>query len=100
MAKNPVLCPLLQKPCIESKCAWYTRLAGTNKNTGQALDEWGCAVAWLPVLLIENANETRQTAAAVESLRNENIKGQDATRSALINSMAGMALRIESDGGA
>ena len=45
-----------------------TQLAGTNKNTGLQVNEWGCAVLWLPLLLIENANEQRQTGAAVESL--------------------------------
>jgi hypothetical protein len=88
MAKEPgTYCPLLQKNCIEQKCAWYTKLVGTNKNTGQPIDDWGCAIAWMPVLMVETANESRQTAAAVESLRNENIKGQDATRSALLNGM-------------
>ncbi len=28
-------------------------------------------MAWLPVLLIENAQQSRQTGAAVESFRNE-----------------------------
>jgi hypothetical protein len=42
-----------------------------NPNTGEQLDDWGCSVAWLPVLLIENSQQQRQTGAAVESLRNE-----------------------------
>jgi hypothetical protein len=88
-------CPLLQKACIEHKCAWYTRLAGTNKNTGQQIDDYACAVAWLPVLIIESANEQRQTGAAIESLRNENVKGQDATRQAMMNGLANATLRIE-----
>ena len=82
--KPGTFCPLMQKQCIEMKCAWFTKLAGTNKNTGEMIDDWGCAVAWLPVLLVENSGETRQAAAAVESLRNENVRGQDATRAALL----------------
>ena len=35
---------------------WWIQLRGTNKNTGKEIDEYGCAVAWLPMLLIENAN--------------------------------------------
>jgi hypothetical protein len=96
MAKEPgTYCPLLQKNCIEHKCAWFIRVAGTNKNTGQPVDDTGCAIAWMPVLMIETANETRQAGAAIESLRNENVKGQDATRSALLNGMANMTLQIE-----
>ena len=32
-------------------------------------------MAWLPVLLIENAQQSRQTGAAVESFRNEMVEG-------------------------
>ena len=91
-------CPLIQKTCIEMKCAWFCQLAGTNKNTGEAIDDWGCAVAWLPVLLVENANETRQTGAAVESLRNAAVKGEDATRAVLMHGMDQM-LRLEEQRG-
>jgi hypothetical protein len=64
-------CPLIKKDCIAHKCAWYMRISGMNPNTGEQLDDWGCAIAWLPVLLIENSQQQRQTGAAVESLRNE-----------------------------
>lgn len=64
-------CPLLKTPCIEHGCHWYTHLLGTNPQTDKPIDEFGCAVVWLPVLLIENAKEIRQTAAAVESARNQ-----------------------------
>ena len=68
------LCPLLREPCKELQCAWFTQLRGVNPNTGAPIDEWGCAVSWLPVLLIENAQQGRSTAAAVESFRNEMAK--------------------------
>lgn len=64
-------CPLIKKDCIGVKCSWFTQVRGTNPNTGKEVDEWGCAIAWLPVLLIENAQQSRQTGAAVESFRNE-----------------------------
>ena len=41
--------------------------------TGQEIDEWGCAVNWIPTLLIENSQQQRQTGAAVESFRNETL---------------------------
>ena len=66
-------CPLLKKPCIEHSCSWYTHLVGTNPNTGKQVDEFGCSVAWVPFLVLENAKETRQGAAAVESFRNEMV---------------------------
>ncbi|MEC8785963.1 MAG: hypothetical protein VXX33_05460 [Pseudomonadota bacterium] len=51
-------------------------MRGTNSNTGQEIDEWGCAIAWLPIMLIENSNQSRHTSAAVESFRNEVVKNQ------------------------
>ena len=50
------------------------KISGTNPNDGQPTEEWGCAMAWLPVLLIENAQQSRQTGAAVESFRNEMVE--------------------------
>tara|TARA_R100000388_G_scaffold23018_1_gene17495 strand:- start:3139 stop:3360 length:222 start_codon:yes stop_codon:yes gene_type:complete len=50
------------------------KIAGTNPNDGQPTEEWGCAMAWLPILLIENAQQSRQTGAAVESFRNEMVE--------------------------
>lgn len=68
-------CPLIKKDCVGLKCAWFTQVRGVHPQTGQEVDEWGCAVTWLPVLLIENAQQSRQAGAAVESFRNEMVKG-------------------------
>lgn len=69
-------CPLWQKDVSKvcHTCPWYTKLRGKHPQTGDSVDEWGCAVTWLPILLIENAKEVRQGAAATESFRNEMIK--------------------------
>lgn len=69
--KKGDFCPLIKKDCVEHKCAWYTQIAGTNPQTGQPVDEWGCAVAWMPIMAIEIAQKSNQTGAAVESFRNE-----------------------------
>jgi hypothetical protein len=69
-------CPLLNQECTQLKCAWFTQVRGTNPNTGKEVDEWACAIAWLPILLIENSQQQRQTGAAVESFRNEVVKQQ------------------------
>jgi hypothetical protein len=67
-------CPLIGEECMKLKCEWFTQMRGTNPQTGEDIDEWGCAVTWLPMLLIENSQQQRQTGAAVESFRNETIK--------------------------
>lgn len=67
-------CPLNGfKPCEKLKCGWYTQIRGANPNTGEELNHWGCAVAWMPILLIENSQQQRSTGAAVESFRNEMV---------------------------
>jgi hypothetical protein len=71
-------CPLDNfNPCRQTDCAWFTQLRGNNPNTGEPIDEWGCAIAWIPVLLIENSQQQRQTGAAVESFRNEVVKANE-----------------------
>ena len=67
-------CPLIGKDCIQTQCAWFTQVRGVDSNTGKEVDEWGCAVTWMPMLLIENSQQQRQTGAAVESFRNESGK--------------------------
>jgi hypothetical protein len=82
--KPGTFCPLIKKDCIGLKCAWFTQVRGTNPNTGKEVDEWACAITWMPVLLIENSQQQRQTGAAVESFRNEMIKANRASQDLLI----------------
>jgi hypothetical protein len=49
---------------------------GKNPNTGQEVSEWNCAVSWLPMLLIEGSQQTRQAGSAIESFRNEMVNAQ------------------------
>lgn len=78
-------CPLDGfKPCRQLECAWFMKVRGTNPNTGQEIDDYGCSVAWLPVLMIENSQQQRQTGAAVESFRNEMVKANEAGQQVLL----------------
>jgi hypothetical protein len=68
-------CPLNKfEPCKQLECGWFINIRGMNPNTGEEADSWGCAIAWMPVLMIENSQQQRQTGAAVESFRNEMVK--------------------------
>lgn len=64
-------CPLIGKKCIEHACTFWVHLVGLSPQTGQPVDEWNCSLAWLPMLLIESANETRKAAASVDKVANE-----------------------------
>ena len=80
-----ITCPLGAK-CEEAKdgalhrCAWYTPVRGVNKNTGEEVDDWRCAMNWMPMLLIENSAMQRETGAAVESFRNAMVEGNILTQ--------------------
>ena len=67
-------CPLIQKKCIENKCAWYTQVRGMNPNTGIEVDQWSCSISWIPMLQVETSQQARQAGAAVESFRNEVVR--------------------------
>ena len=67
-------CPLIGKDCIQLQCAWFTQVRGMNPNTGEEIDDWSCAVTWLPTLMIENSQQQRHTSSAIESFRNETVK--------------------------
>ena len=83
--KNGSFCPLIKKECLGLQCAWFTKVAGYDTNTGKEVEEWQCAIAWMPMLMIENSRQQRQTGAAVESFRNELAKAQQASH-ALVGS--------------
>lgn len=70
-------CPLLKKKCIGTKCAWFIHVRGMNPNTGADVDEFACAIAWMPILQIETSQQARQAGAAVESFRNEVVKSNN-----------------------
>lgn len=71
-------CPLLNKKCIKTQCIWYNMLQGTHPQTGAPVQEWGCSIAWLPLLLVENSRHIQGTQAATESFRNEMVKSNNA----------------------
>ena len=71
--KDGNLCPLIGEDCRELECAWYTKISGTHPQTGEPVDEYGCAVAWIPFLQVDNSKAINQTGAAIESLRNETV---------------------------
>lgn len=82
---NGTFCPLVGGDCKQLQCSWFVQLRGKHPQTGEPMDEWDCAVKWLPVLLIEGAQESRQTAAAVESFRNVMVRDQQSVLGAVAN---------------
>ena len=80
-------CPLIKKDCIGLQCSWFTQIRGMNPNTGEPVDEWGCAITWMPTLMIENSQQQRSTSASVESFRNEVVKGNQENQQLYIQAL-------------
>lgn len=87
-------CPLIKKDCIGLQCSWFMLVRGKHPQTGQDVDEWGCAMTWLPVLLIENSQQQRQTGAAVESFRNEVVKSAEDAAQRMLQSTEPNVIQI------
>jgi len=74
-------CPLGSE-CEEIKdnkihrCMWYTNVKGKDPQSEELIDEWSCAITWLPTLQIETSQTQRGVSSALESFRNETVKGQ------------------------
>jgi len=78
-------CPLDGfNPCRTLDCAWFLKITGKNPNTGEEIDDWGCSMSWMPILMIENSQMQRHTGAAVESFRNEMVKANQASQQILM----------------
>lgn len=97
--KNGNFCPLIKKDCKGLECVWFTQMRGMNPNTGKEVDEWGCAISWLPVLLVENSQQQRHTGAAIESFRNEMVRANEETSRLMLENgtFAGEVKQITND---
>ena len=58
-------------------CPWYVCIKGKDPQSEEQIDKWGCSLAWLPILLVENAQTNRGQTDAICSLRDETITRQD-----------------------
>jgi hypothetical protein len=89
-------CPLNNfEPCKQLECAWFLKITGSNPNTGDKIDEWGCSIAWMPIIMLENSQMQRQTGAAVESFRNEMVKSNEFTTQVMLANATGRLAVME-----
>lgn len=58
------------------RCALYTKIVGRDPQSEQLLDEWRCSLAWMPLLMVENAQTNRGQTEALESFRNQVVEQQ------------------------
>lgn len=91
---SDIMCPAtgFTKSCREivtaCTCPKFVEIRGTNPQTGVAVNKWGCVDSFLPMLLMENAQMSRQTGAAIESFRNE-VKSTNDEKNAMLSRFVG-----------
>ncbi len=56
------------------KCAKWVGIRGMNPQTGQEVDNFMCTDVAFPLLLIENSQQQRQTAASVDKVANQLLR--------------------------
>jgi hypothetical protein len=75
-ADEGMICPLhkedMSKVC--HKCPWWFMVRGKDPQSEKTIDQWGCAIGFLPILLIEGTQQTHQAGAAIESFRNQMVE--------------------------
>ncbi len=91
--RKRMYCPLMKEMCInghtksmgqdqktgeQPKCRFWIGLAG--EANGKPVDDYDCAIAWQPTLMVEQARVQNGTAAAMESVRNHVSKATDALK--------------------
>lgn len=69
-------CPLWKKTMSQvcHTCPCWVLIRGKNPQGTEEIDRWDCAIAWLPMLLIENAQQSRQAGASADKVATEVAK--------------------------
>ena len=82
-------CPFLKKSMDQvcHTCPMWTQVRGKHPQSLEEIDRWDCSLALLPLLLIENSQRQMQTAASVDKVASEIVKGNDQQILAAINQL-------------
>lgn len=63
--------PEKKQGCIQHECEFYINIMGAHPQTGELVNDFRCSIAFLPILLVENSNQQRQTAHEVGKVANQ-----------------------------
>jgi len=55
---------------VQHKCRFWIHVAGKDPQSFNQIDWFDCAIAWMPTLLIENAQMIRHNTASVDKTAN------------------------------
>ena len=104
--KTEWACPLNGKLCVDGsredfpenkvggkvKCRWWQHVAGKDPQSEKQIDQWDCAIAWMPTIGIEGAQQSRQCGATMDKVTNQVIEVKQA-----VSAMSG-AIRVAAAG--
>ncbi len=92
-------CHRLARKCrdgvVNDRCQMWISVKGVDPQSNAIVDRYGCADAFVPMLLVEIAQQSRQTSAAVESFRNEVVKANEETVQERRNALAYVGDRLK-----
>jgi hypothetical protein len=102
--RKEMWCPFMNCMCVDGwtekmkigafkkgpdpRCRFWIKLSGKHPQEDKYIDEYDCAVAWLPTLMVEQCRIENSTGAAVESMRNRtaDVAGALTQMTSVINS--------------
>jgi len=104
--KTAWACPLNGKLCVEGtredfpknevgglvKCRWWQHVQGKDPQSEKFIDQWDCAVAWMPTIGLEGSQQSRQCGASVDKVANQVVEVKSA-----ISAMSG-AIKVAAAG--
>lgn len=83
-----ITCPYTwhEKRCrdLALNCPKFIRIDGKNPQSEEHVSEYGCADTFLPMMMIENSQQQRQTAASIDSFRNEMMQANNLSQQVLL----------------
>lgn len=80
------------KDNVSHHCIWYIKVVGKHPQSEETVEDWGCAMAWLPIMMVEIAQTNRGQTQAICSMRDETNKRQD-----IFNGMALRNLQLKNN---
>ena len=68
------------------KCMWHIKIVGEDPQTKESVDQYGCAMAWMPLIAVDTGRQIQSNAAAIESFRNEMVKANEVSQQIMLAS--------------
>ena len=62
---------------VIKRCRWWTKVTGKHPQSEQDIEEWNCAMSWMPMMQVEVAQTNRSQSQAIEIQTKETLKRQD-----------------------